>query len=354
MGYASDRASLLLLSKRKKFEVQSFCLRGHKGIENELLFTDVCSSFPFASPPQKVIFVISGTHGIEGIPGSYIQRKALETNVFCSMSRDTGVILIHALNPWGCSVRRRVDHSNVDVNRSCLPIFPGPRNAEYESVRCFVEPREISTLDSLKDCLLDVAELRRIFSATVKGQYEFQQGIFYGGKSLSWSAQLLRSLCEYLLARGVRELSVIDIHTGLGKWGSANIISALSDSSSDKQRTDCWYDPVQYPSLMNQSVANFVSGDILTGMKRWLGKIVFTGIALEIGTIPSSESFPAIVAENWAFHHRHDTDDDAVKILQTEIEIFRKTFAPMDDEEWLRCAYSGFIEIWDKTLVGMS
>src|SRR6201999_2837091 len=59
--------------------------------------------------------------------------------------------------------------------------------------------------------------------AVSRGQYQFADGMYYGGAKESWSAAMLRDVIREEL-RHVTKLTVIDFHTGLGPHGHGEMI----------------------------------------------------------------------------------------------------------------------------------
>ena len=75
---------------------------------------------PAHGAKKKLLIVSSGTHGIEGYTGSAIQSMFLDTFMSPGFPEDFGVLLVHALNPYGLKYRRKVSENNVDLNRNCV------------------------------------------------------------------------------------------------------------------------------------------------------------------------------------------------------------------------------------------
>ena len=112
-----------------------------------------------------VLLHISGTHGVEGHAGSAIQRRLLRRvssagslqNYMASIAEGCKdgdlvptVVLVHALNPYGFVMGRRVDQDNVDLNRNALP------KEKFVALRADAERKElyegVSALVNLAHC----------------------------------------------------------------------------------------------------------------------------------------------------------------------------------------------------------
>lgn len=191
--------------------------------------------------PKKALVHVSGVHGVEGFVGSAIQLALLRQPP--KLPKDTALILVHSLNPYGMAHLRRVNENNVDLNRNFLTHdeeYSGVAE-DYLRLHHFLNPKRMSPFDSFflrsawqvlkvggpslvhslgeETVRLDnVMEklFRPLKRAVTVGQYEYPEGIFFGGyrreKSgklyIDWMRKHLRQL-EYLF--------VIDVHSGLGK-----------------------------------------------------------------------------------------------------------------------------------------
>ena len=65
--------------------------------------TELCADVAWVGRPDasRVIFCVSGTHGIEGYAGSAIQAGLLRSAFVASLPADTALLALHALNPQG-------------------------------------------------------------------------------------------------------------------------------------------------------------------------------------------------------------------------------------------------------------
>src|ERR1017187_2690624 len=86
------------------------------GPNGEDLYTDVVRIG--SSRPDRILIVISGTHGVEGFCGSACQTEYLKSECAARIGEQTAIYLVHGLNPYGFSWLRRVTHENVDLNRN--------------------------------------------------------------------------------------------------------------------------------------------------------------------------------------------------------------------------------------------
>lgn len=348
--YLEARKELLDLSERQpRLICPMFSLDSDLYKESGIA-VDILAN-PLKMMCQNALVVISGTHGIEGLPGSILQRELLRDGLLEEVQDEVAVYLVHALNPWGFYYMQRTDHFNVDVNRGCF-VKKG-KNPNYKKVRHLVEPQMLTEDALQKIRSLSPDEFRDLFRSTVPGQYSYPTGIFYGGNKPCWSFGALEVLSKIMSLHS--RVAVIDIHIGLGPYAKATLISPLvMKDGLDAKRTESWYGTnVQYPNANGPSVAAGVHGDVLNALARFLSGVEFTGIALEMGTTAPAESFPALVAENWIQNNPEKIKDVDPQLIARELEIFRKTFAPADDEVWMAALRASFKDIWQKTLAGL-
>ena len=69
---------------------------------------------------------------------------------------------------------------------------------------------------------------KQLQAAITRGQYAFADELFYGGQDAAWSHQAWR---EIIAPFDALPHSVIDLHTGLGAWGQAQLLSSLGQDT---------------------------------------------------------------------------------------------------------------------------
>jgi hypothetical protein len=77
-----------------------------------------------------------GEHGIEAYLGSAVMQVLIDEFLHRLPREETGLLLVHVINPWGMKYRRRVNSQNVDLNRNFvwMPGSGGDRETPYEPV----------------------------------------------------------------------------------------------------------------------------------------------------------------------------------------------------------------------------
>ena len=112
-----------------------------QGPNGERLFLDTARFGPADAPNMLVL--ISSTHGVEGHCGSGAQIAWLATGGAAKLPKDTGALIVHAINPHGFAWTRRVNEDNVDLNRNFVDHDKAyPTNDGYLAIADAVLPQE--------------------------------------------------------------------------------------------------------------------------------------------------------------------------------------------------------------------
>jgi len=175
--------------------------------------------------PERVVIHSSGIHGVEGFAGSAVQLALLSSEI--NIPDDGALILVHCLNPYGMAWLRRFNENNVDLNRNFIADDENRTGAAdaYRRLDRLLNPPGKPAVDlfylraALSILKYGMPALRQ---AVAEGQYEYPKGLFFGGKQFEQGPMLYLGWLSLHLS-SVRKLFAIDVHTGLGKWGSENL-----------------------------------------------------------------------------------------------------------------------------------
>jgi predicted deacylase len=308
----------------------------HVVVEGADLTVDAAHSEP-QEGGRRLFLVASGVHGVEGYAGNAIQR-ALLAGPLVRLAADCGVMLVHAVNPWGMAHFRRVNPNNVDLNRN----FAAPGEALYRSenpgYRLIAETlapggpcdgalqAQLRLLGGLAGALL-VKGFATLKQALLAGQYEAPEGLFYGGTEPQPEARIFAKLFAPLCER-YDEILLVDLHTGYGEHGRVILLCSHADSR----------EALDGVTWSNEGYV--VTGD-LVGYCRGVAKRtkpagIFDGLVLELGTTGRSlrsqlGDLGSMVRENRL--HRHGARSPAIE--QTVKTSFRELFCP-SDPAWRR------------------
>ncbi|GJM37656.1 MAG: deacylase [Acidimicrobiales bacterium] len=305
-----------------------------RGVDGNDLSVDVAYLGPEA--PDCVLALSSGLHGVEGFAGSAIQHQLLAEQVDgLDRPAGCGLLLVHALNPFGFDGIRRVNENNVDLNRNFVA-HPGGHvaSADYEELYDAVNPVRMDDEEADAALLVQLIEFGveqgfdRLHAALAVGQYLHPEGVQFGGQKEEESNLLVRELA-FSETRGAARVCWIDVHTGLGDFGEVEMISESGTVAPDFQRASAWWGEAVQSTVSGDSSAPPVPGPIDAGLAEVLSDRELTAICAEFGTYDTTRSFAALRADNW-LHQHGELDSDQGRGIKAEL---REVFCP-DDRGW--------------------
>lgn len=228
--FQAARARILAVADNQGHRVESF-LHPLVDSEGQELAMDAIWCGRDRREAERLLIVSSGLHGLEGPLGSACQLAALQAGDLHSRAVANGwtVLLLHGLNPFGCAYRRRWNEANMDLNRNFwLPEDERSTTEIYRQLEPWLNPKKIPWHDGVGFFLKSVRHIVRYGFDSVKqaigvGQYDFPQGLLYGGNEPSWTRKILEQQLPGWLA-GRQLATQIDVHSGLGKWGRCMLI----------------------------------------------------------------------------------------------------------------------------------
>lgn len=330
--YAGGRAKFLDACRALGIATETHVhpLRGPRGEE---LATDTAWVGP--ADARFVVGVISGTHGVEGFCGSGAQVDWLLAGGPAALPRETAVLLIHAVNPFGWAWLSRTTEDNVDLNRNWIDYAqPLPPGGGYEEIAALLVPEDIdgparAAADAAIATFRATRTQEQWFRAVSSGQYRDPHGLFFGGTAPTWS----RRTEETIIARhqlAAREaVAVIDMHTGLGPYGYGEPISHMPQGSRARDRVmRLWGESVTEPAR-GTSVSTLRTGLSAFGWRELLGeRLAF--VTFEFGTFKMDQVLDALRGDCWARRRGLNWEDPR----QTELRAAtRRAFYP-DTDSW--------------------
>jgi Protein of unknown function (DUF2817) len=294
-----------------------------RGPQGEALTIDVAIA-PGADP-KRALVVSSGIHGVEGFLGSAIQCCLLED--WQDAPPPIRCVLLHALNPFGFAWRRRVNEANVDVNRNLLLQDEGFSGSPglYAELDGILNPkRGPSVWDPLAPKLL-AALLRHgmpaLKQALAAGQYEYPQGLFYGGARPSQTNETLCAHYDRWLG-GAHRAMHLDFHTGLGDWGTSKLLIDQRLSAAQSKRLSDWFGSDSFEVVSAAGRAYAARGTLgqWSAARNPARDTVYA--AAEFGTYGLVRVLAGLRAENQA-HHWCDAEDAALEQARLRlVELF--------------------------------
>jgi len=297
--------------------------------------------------PERLVLLTSGVHGVEGYAGCALQQLWLR-EFAPSAPATTGFLLVHAMNPYGFAHGRRVNEHNVDLNRNALNTFPGPSNPDYRALQDWLNPQ--TPARALDDFWWQGLPglwrygRRKLAQAVAGGQYEFPEGLFYGGSAQQESLGVLSRLLTQARFRNAREVWHIDLHSGLGAFGQYQFLveePSASETFNDFARR---FGASRVMSNHNTNAAHYNARGIVTELThRVFASARVRTATLEFGTIGPLPLLQVLRAENRLFHHGAGNAELAAHLQRR----LRNACAP-DKRVWREAVLAGGREIFTR------
>jgi predicted deacylase len=262
-----------------------------------------------------VLVLSSGLHGVEGFAGSAIQLQMLSE----PLPEGVRLVLLHALNPFGMHHIRRVNESNVDLNRNFLG--PGDDYAgcaeAYRDMNHMLNPARCTRSVELFifEAIWKIIRhgMPKLKTALLGGQYTFDKGLFFGGAQLERGPALILQHLPRLLQDAERMVH-IDFHTGLGKSGTYKLLIDAEPGSKAHIRLRQTYGEQIQPWDAGHGVAYKITGGMPEAVARLFGDTIDV-LTCEFGTISSLGVIDALREENQQFHWGGDKARAKRKLL---------------------------------------
>ena len=307
-SFAEADSRFMALAKEVGAEVQSIPISA-KGPSGEELFIRIARIGP-ETPTDDAIVHISGTHGIEGFTGSAIQLAALTEVSEKALEKTT--YFIHGLNPYGMSHYRRVNESNVDLNRNCIR-NPSERDVPtemYAKINHLLNTESAPPRFSLFYLRAALTILRHGFTplkqAVAEGQYDFPKGVYYGGKEKEEGIQHLEDFFAKTVSRH-KQVVAIDIHTGLGKYGDDILMTGDNPAPELAGISKKYLGKELYTVDPNEGVAYSANGELASNIPPLTPDTQVHWVLQEFGTYHEVRVISALIDENR--HHHHGNSD---------------------------------------------
>lgn len=303
---------------------------------------------PATEKQTNLIVITTGVHGIEGYIGS-VMLDVFWDEIYTTevIKENTGVLIVANVNPYGMKYHRRYNENNVDLNRNFIldwESFDTTVNKDYPKVNSFLGPQkamgniifhEASFYGSLAvEVVQDGADV--ISNALLGGQYEYPEGVYYGGNGDEASTTFLKDVFKQTLESNYENIVHIDVHSGYGPRYNMVIFNSVFETMTEAESVALFdYDYV----IANDSEDFYATTGDTTDYYYRLHEAIGSDTSLfstcfEFGTIGDSFvdsiiSMKYTVEEN--LNHWHPSKND----ITNEIirERYQELFYPTE-KEW--------------------
>ena len=324
-----------------------------KGPNGEELGTDI--ALIGSQSANNMVIVGSATHGIEGFCGSGCQTGFLKENWSAKLNSDTALILVHANNPHGFAHQRRVNEDNIDLNRNFIDFHNAlPDSSQYAKLHSSLVPDHWDG-PTREEAAVRIETFKRreglkaFQQNTSSGQYDYPEGLFYGGRRPSWSRNTIENFAKKYLSNSKR-IGIIDFHTGLGPRGFGEIIGRGDLTDPQYERASAWYGPGVKSAAIGNSASVRLTGTIDYGYSRSCPNTQLTAITLEFGTLPLENVHLAIRADNWVYVKGGGEKSPYFKTIKEQM----RTAFYGEDSQWKQDVWVRAQEVVELTIHGIS
>jgi hypothetical protein len=337
--------------------VEIFSIPVESKTDNDLTI-DFCY-VPATDTTEKLMVINSGTHGIEGFVGSAVQLMLMSEFFKPEMFSDVGLLLVHGMNAWGFKNERRFTENNVDLNRNYSldkSLFQ-TRNDGFVALYDMLTPRGELNMRSLKNQFFMLAAIKQIaqkgmpalLQAFAQGQYQFQEGIYFGGYDFEQQVTIMSEVLE-LKAAEYQTILNLDLHTGFGERGKLHlfpnpvedpVLRAKMETVFDGYQID-WGDSDDFYTVHGQFV-EFIGA--LLPDKTSIPMLLEFGTLNTSKTVGSVKSAHITIAENQGFHYGYKSEKDSLKARAGYYEMF---YPP--SEKWRTNALNISLEMFESIM----
>jgi predicted deacylase len=219
---------------------------------------------------EKVLVMTTAEHGIEGYVGSAMLQRFIDKFLPSLDPSTTGLLFVHAINPWGMKQHRRVNADNIDLNRTFLydQAFDPDFNPEYDFLNDYINPvRSMSSL-ALSNANFYLNLIRRAISKGLPwlkhhlllGQYRFPHSIYYGGTEYPEETRTLMDLYRQAF-RMYDQVLHLDMHTGYGPRYQMSLVNSVFETTTSKE----FVEKFNYPLVVAANREEFYAlrGDMI-------------------------------------------------------------------------------------------
>lgn len=310
-------------------------------------FPDLTMDWLWAESAQKetLVIVSTGEHGIEGFIGSAVLKIFMDEFAARLNEHNTGLLLVHAINPWGMKHNRKVNESNVDLNRNFVyeGKFDPDNNPYFLKLRRLLAPEHPVRSFGLETIIFAARVIWAIITmgtaaltyAAVLGQFAAPKAMYYGGTQHEEQTLVMMNLLRRALGK-YETVIHFDMHSGYGPRYLMSITVVPSEplNSAELQRK------FNYPLVLRGDHKEFyaIQGDITEYLYRlrteeFPNKHVFA-CAFEFGTY--GESLLARVRTLRTMIFESQLHWYGAKHTQTERKIreeFSELYCPLE-QKW--------------------
>ncbi len=288
---------------------------------------------------KRLLVLSSGVHGVEGFVGSAIQRMFIDDFITADLLDSMGVLIIHGMNPFGFKHHRRVTENNIDLNRNCDTdeALYATKNGGYSEVYSLINPKGPVDTSAFGNRFFHIkaisniikASMRTLRQAILQGQYEYPEGVYFGGKQAEAQVKLVSKELGRILRQYPLVLN-IDLHTGYGERGVLHLFPNPIEDKNIKAKVENVFKGF---SIDWGDTGSFytTTGDFSTFLGKLISESTYLPMTFEYGTMNSNTTLGAIkslhvtILENQGHHFGYASKADEVRVKSNFLEMYYPT-----------------------------
>ncbi|MFW6227229.1 MAG: M14 family metallopeptidase [Bacteroidota bacterium] len=331
-------------AKRRFAGIVNQAVRQFKGVSvygiavpsvfDDALTVDVCY-IPAQKDSANLLILSSGVHGVEGYVGHAVQEFFADQYLNDDLLEHTGILFIHTVNPYGFKYSRRVTENNVDMNRNSAvnnQLYT-IKNQSYPEVYDLINPAKVVNTRSVENRFFFIKAMNEIRKASLpvlrqavlQGQYDYPNGLYFGGNQHEPQIDSLKVLLQQTL-KPYDRIKVIDLHTGYGERGKLHLFPNPMEGEQKQKMEQLyegfvidWGDSDDFYTVTGD-FAGFI-GDLNPG-KEFYPMVFEYGTLNSQTTMGSLKSIHVMILENQGHHHGFLTEEDSLKVKSDFLEMY--------------------------------
>ena len=266
---------------------------------------------------------------------------------FLKAAPDVRVVLIHMINPYGAAWGRYVNEDNVDLMKNLTyGDFVSPTDPlflELDDALDFAgltDPSAYVAAQARRAAVFEAHGAERLMHALKIGQSARPDSICFNGVRATWSKRTLDAILARRL-RGARRACFLDLHSGVGAWGDAYVMT--SDHAPSRARVGAWLGDLMHDSDVPMDPPTYST------LGRAAPGVEVIGATLEIGTVEFDDRFREAMAFEMHYHLHGDRDGAHAREMR---RVFRGFYDPQADD-WRREGWSNAQAMFGRFVRGL-
>lgn len=315
---------------------------------------DLCVDYawlPSFATPKDLLILISGIHGAETYAGSAVLQLFLK-EILPEINRShLGILIVHAMNPYGFKNHCRSTENKVNLNRNFSvsgELFKSKNSQAERLNNMFVSRRPVTSIQSdliqsmkIKDggVYFSDVSVDELIKGISPGQFDREDDHEYGGKKLEPQSEALIQKIKEIIPP-YENIVVLDIHTGLGHRGRLHLLTDGEDQSAQGPLFSRIFKPEEdkkYYEFTPATAEGFyqvhgATNSILKDLKRADQSVC--SVTLEFGTLGHSPEQQISDLNLSALAHQGEHYGFADSELEKKIKVLNFEKSYPDDDQW--------------------